>query len=98
MFSCPYKPYCGSEDLAVIVPSYSGVGKTKEININSTSNFKQEDQFLGESYCRYQVQFPMDATYGDFISIDISLLKYVELTMGISTEFVYNDDSDNKFS
>lgn len=40
----------------------------------------------------------MDATYGDFISIDISLLKYVELTLGISTEFVYNDDSDNKFS
>jgi hypothetical protein len=41
----------------------------------------------------------MDATYGDFISIDISLLKYVELTLGISTEFVCDVDSGrNKFS
>ena len=40
----------------------------------------------------------MDATYGDFISIRISSLQYIELTLGLSTEFEYFDTTKTKFN
>ena len=40
----------------------------------------------------------MDATYGDFISIRISSLYFVEATVGLSTIFEYTNKSTNKFN
>lgn len=49
MFTCPFQSYCGTDDLAVIVPSYEGIGQTKDIVVD------QSNVFTGSDYCRYMV-------------------------------------------
>ena len=81
---------CGTEDLAVIVPSYNGIGNIKNIEASLNRN-------IDTTFCRYQIKFPMDANYGDNIKVIISNLKYVELTVGISTDFLYKDEDKDRF-
>ena len=54
--------------------------------------------FLSNDICRYQVKFPMDATYGDFLAIRFEYLDFVEVTVGLGTVFEYSTSSKHKFN
>ena len=86
-FSCPYQPYCGTQDLMTIVPTYDGIKR----------EFKNSDKipFKKDSLCRHRIKFPMDAVVTDKILFEVSSLKNVRLVMALGTSF--SDDNIKEF-
>ena len=67
MFTCPYKTSCGRDNMA-IVPSFDEDARSKVLVY---SNFKK---FNSKAYCRHEISFPIDATFGDVIQINVTNL------------------------
>jgi hypothetical protein len=66
MFSCPFASYCGTDDLATLVPEYDGTPKKVMVRSN-TIHPKTGGliNFHWRMFCRYEVSWPMDSKYGD---------------------------------
>lgn len=89
MFSCPYQSYCGSDALQTIVPSSRGeptaIEKTaSSIDPATSSTF----YFTASHVCRYMVKFPMDASYGDTITLNVKYTNDVKLITAIGSDFL----------
>jgi len=74
--------------MATLVPNFDG--KPKKLHINSAStDYKSGNKvnFNYKNFCRYEVTWPMDSTFGDKIRFKVQALQQTEVIVALGKTY-----------